>query len=74
MSKYLEFYKSMDKPKTSVFLVLSKNSNDRLGEIKWFARWRCYAFFPGEETIFNSECLKDIKEFIDKLMEKRKKK
>ncbi len=73
MSKYLEFYKGTNKPKTQLFLVRSKKHNINLGFIKWYSRWRCYAFFPEEETIFNSECLNDIKEFIDKLMEKRKK-
>ena len=44
-----------------------------LGEIKWFSRWRCYAFFPQKETIFNSVCLNDIRNFIDNLMKDRKK-
>ena len=57
--------------KTGVWNVLSTRY-DSLGEIKWFNRWRCYAFFPDEETIFNSVCLSDIKEFIDRLMKERK--
>lgn len=43
-----------------------------LGDIKWFGRWRCYAFFPEEETVFNSECLKDLEIFMGKLMHERK--
>ncbi len=60
MSKYLEFSIIGLKPKTKVIAVESKHSGTMLGEIKWFARWRQYAFFPGRETVFNVECLNDI--------------
>ncbi len=53
--------------KTQVWRIFSIKGIP-LGFIKWFSRWRCYAFFPENETIFNSECLKDIKEFIDNLI------
>jgi len=60
MSKYLEFKLLERKPKTSVIDVISKLHGYRLGIIKWFGRWRQYAFFPEDGTIFNVECLNDI--------------
>ena len=60
MSKYLKFHLLEQKPKTKVIGVYSKKNDDVLGEIKWFGRWRQYAFFPESGTIFNSECLNDI--------------
>ena len=44
-----------------------------LGLIKWYSPWRCYCFFPVDGTAFNSTCIKDILDFINKLMEARKK-
>jgi len=64
MSKYLEFKELESKPKTKVIEVISKIHGDRLGIIKWFGRWRQYAFFPWKETIFNVECLNDIQSYI----------
>ena len=60
MSKYLEFSLIEKKPKTKVIGVWSKKHSDRLGIIKWFGRWRQYAFFPETGTVFNTECLNDI--------------
>lgn len=60
-----------EKKKTQVWKVLSIKGTP-LGFIKWFSNWRCYAFFPDEDTIFNSACLNDIIKFIDKLMQKRR--
>ena len=64
MSKYLEFNTLEQKPKTKVIEIISKRGRERLGIIKWFPRWRQYAFFPEVDTIFNVECLNDITFFI----------
>lgn len=64
MSKYLEFTTVERKAKTDVIEVESKVSGDILGVIKWFGRWRQYSFFPRPETIFNTECLNDIVNYI----------
>ena len=60
MSKYLEFRLLEEKPKTKVIGVFSRYAGIKLGVIKWYARWRQYAFFPENGTIFNVECLNDI--------------
>lgn len=74
MSKYLEFHLLEEKPKTKVVGVYSKRNDDVLGEIKWFGRWRQYAFFPEPGTIFNVECLNDIQNYIKGMMDERRRK
>lgn len=72
-NKYLFFLdETPEGRKTSVVAVLAARSGDRLGTIKWFGRWRQYAFFPESETIYNPECLKSICEYIEDLMATRR--
>ena len=70
MSKYLEFKLLEQKPKTQVIEVKSKVQYSRLGIIKWYPRWRQYAFFPEWGTLFNTECLNDIISYIRELRKK----
>jgi hypothetical protein len=46
----------------------------RLGIIKWFSHWRRYVFYPDAGALFDAACLKDIVDFIEQLMDERKKK
>jgi hypothetical protein len=43
-----------------------------LGEIKWFGRWRQYAFFPEAGTVWNTDCLAEVSAQILKLMAARR--
>ena len=43
-----------------------------LGRISWYGAWRQYTFSPAFETIWNKDCLKDIEEFLQQLMDERK--
>ena len=71
-SKWVDFYEIEMKGKiTKTFQVATKNG-DGIGRIKWFSNWRQYCFFPDENTLYNSECMKDVSEFIDGLMQERK--
>ena len=36
-----------------------------LGEVKWFAHWRKYCFFPSRDTVFDQGCLREISDFIE---------
>jgi hypothetical protein len=69
MSKFLEFRLLEQKPKTKVIEVISKLHlySSRLGIIKWYVRWRQYAFFPENGTLFNVECLDDIQSYMKEL-------
>lgn len=48
--------------KTRVWAVESTRGA-RLGTVKWFGRWRCYAFYPERGTVFEQACLRDIASF-----------
>lgn len=50
--------------KTKIFVVTDRHGGV-LGEIKWFGRWRCYAFFPEIETIYNASCMTELAKFCD---------
>ena len=54
--------------KTVILDVESKTQKTLLGQIKWFGRWRQYAFFPCRDTCFNQECLADIIDKMQQLM------
>lgn len=73
-SKYLIFteYDNLVPRKTKIINIESKFSLAKLGQIKWFSSWRKYCFFPNPETVFDLDCLGDIGNYIDKLMEERK--
>lgn len=36
-----------------------------LGVVSWFGRWRCYAFFPHQKTVFDRSCLREIADFCE---------
>ena len=62
------------KGKTGIWYVYSVHDDTcHLGVIKWYWAWRRYVFWPEEETLYDSNCLKTIAEFIDAEMEQRKK-
>ena len=72
MSKYLEFKQVPFEGKTKRFEVVSINHGYSLGRISWHGAWRQYTFSPAFETIWNKDCLKDIEEFLQQLMDERK--
>ncbi len=53
-----------DRKKTREWLVKAVDEGHALGEVKWYAPWRCYAFFPYVRTLKN--CLRDIAELCDR--------
>jgi len=50
--------------KTSRWNIESKYGGF-LGEIKWFAKWRKYSFFPEPDCIFEETCMRDLSQFIE---------
>ena len=58
--------------KTDIFDVYSKDQNIIIGKILWWGGWRQYIFAPNENTIYERQCLKDISDFLNKLLEERK--
>ncbi len=62
---------------TPRFGVVTKEASengvaDTLGVIKWHGAWRCYAFFPEPDTLYERKCLSEITQFLIDLMEERK--
>lgn len=71
--EYMRIQKDEDLTKTSVFVVLDKRG-DLLGQIRWWASWRQYCFFPLNNRVFSQGCMNDICSFLDELKEERRNK
>jgi len=63
---YFEVFELPLKPgrKTVEYAVLSINSGECLGSIKWYGAWRQFCFYPEPFTIWNHGCLDDIRDFL----------
>lgn len=73
-SKWIKFSLTEDTGKTKKYFVSTNDFESiKLGEVKWFGRWRQYAFFPEPDTVFEHQCMKDIVVFMEDLMQQRKK-
>jgi len=74
MSKWLEFIRAEDKPKTKVYTVWSKCGDCKLGTIGWYPPWRHYCFFPDDDivAVYSDRCLLEISEFVTKLNDDHK--
>lgn len=64
VNSWIEFELAERKPKTKVWHVMTKDSWAFLGKIAWFGRWRRYSFFPAEGTVFEHQCLEEIRAFL----------
>lgn len=60
----IRFYENPKSRKTHIWQVTAKKDNSLLGALKWFSRWRKYAFFPEPDCVFEEVCLGDIAEFL----------
>jgi len=53
--------------KTLVFDVYACTNVMCLGQVRYFTKWRTYAFFPLDNTVYDARCLFDIATFCDGL-------
>lgn len=51
--------------KTRLYDVRSVSSGERLGQVRWYARWRQFTFFPAALSIWNPDCLREIAGFCE---------
>jgi len=58
--------------KTERWIVDTKEDEDCLGVVKWFGRWRKYAFFPAPECVFEETCMREISDFVEECMRARR--
>lgn len=72
--KYIEFIHLdvSDSGKTDIWGVRTKEGAESLGVVSWFGRWRCYAFTPSENTVFEKRCLRDIANFCEEITTKQR--
>lgn len=77
-SKYLDFVKAKKQnPRTRIYNIYTKGNSRGiffLGQIRWYAQWRQYGFYPEEGTVFEKTCLSDIANFCIDLNQKQKSK
>ena len=53
--------------KTKIISVLSKESGGVLAQIRWFAHWRKYTLKTYDDYYFDSTCLNEIVNELDRL-------
>jgi len=58
--------------KTPIYAVLPLEAPTRIGQIRWWPAWRCFTFWPENNTIYERHCLVDITKFLDSLTADRK--
>lgn len=61
--QFVEDRKS-DSGKTTIWIIKNLNGSP-LGTISWKGQWRKYCFFPGANTVFDVNCLKEILDFLE---------
>lgn len=52
--------------KTSLWMVRALEGGACLGFVRWYGRWRCYAFAATSGAIFERDCLRTIATFCEK--------
>ena len=50
--------------KTLTWTVYTLDEWLQLGQVKWYAPWRKYCFFPASVTVWEEKCLNEISDFI----------
>jgi len=48
-----------------------QHEGEDIGDVKWYPPWRRYAFFPSDDTLYDSNCLRELLAFIESLMAER---
>ena len=71
---YIRFVEGPSKPRTKTWWVVTQGEDIHLAWIGWFARWRKYAFWPKQNTVFEEVCLRDIAVFCETQTAKHKQK
>lgn len=56
------------KRKTRVYAIINKEYNGQIGTVSWYRGFRKYAFYPADNTVYETTCLGDIITFINQLM------
>ena len=51
-----------------VYRIRNNRTHDQLGVISYYNPWKEYVFSSIEECVFNNSCLRDVLDFIEKVI------
>ncbi len=76
IKKFLSFHEDGTIPGgTTLFVrVMTADGRGLLGTIRWFAAWRRYTFYPFSDTLFDAGCLREVADYLEKMMQDHAKK
>ena len=58
--------------KTKRWAICATDGEVELGQIRWFGKWRCYGYFPADETVYEKQCLRAIADFCETQTDKQR--
>ena len=70
-TKHLIFKETGQKPKTKVWTVYNKHTQEVLGQVLWYPPFRGYCFDDGA-VVYAESCLKDLAQFVHDQMASRR--
>ena len=59
----------MEIKKDDKYVVCSKRTKLKIGEISFFDEWNKFVFEPEPNTIYDANCLKDLIEWLNDIAE-----
>lgn len=57
---------------TKAWLVTNRESGGSLGMVRWYGGFRCYAFYPYGDTVYERTCLRDIADFCERMTQEHR--
>ncbi len=73
-SKYLYFQMAnKHNPASWIVDVIADDGDVKLGQIRYYAHWRQYAFYPEDGTVYEKTCLTEITKFVVMMNDVQKK-
>ncbi len=60
--------------KTEIYEVKNVETGEKLGMIRWYARWHAYCYFQENDIVMSPSCLLNVSQYLNGLMDERKKK
>ena len=72
-NKWIRYQEEASPPdrKTVVVQVINLKSDRVIGRISWYSAWRQYCYYAVPFTILSEDCMNDIADAIQALMEAR---
>jgi len=46
------------------YVCFNRKANFPIGNVRWYAAWRQYVYYPAVDTVYSAGCLQDIAEFV----------